>query len=186
MAQDNDALEGATDLDIGIVDVGEEEAEDKEASGAVYEIGYHLLPTLSEEALTETVSSITNTLKEANADFIGERFPSKIGLAYPISKKIGEKKEYFDTAYFGWIAFEIPKASLQPIQILFATHASVVRYLIVRTDRNAIAAAMTGAVAVLGGDIGKPKREAEQGGEMSEKDLDVALKKIEEGIKVED
>jgi len=186
MTQHNDTLEDTTELDVDLANVDDGDTEDGAGISAVYEIGYHLLPTLPEESLTEAVSNITNALKEAHADFIGERFPSKIGLAYPISKKIGGRKEHFDSAYFGWIAFEIPRASLESIQALFEAHTSVLRYLIVRTDRDAVAAAMTGAVATPGGDIGKPKREEEQGGEMSEKDLDVALKNIEDDIKTEE
>lgn len=177
MTNNSDVLEDNAGLDVGFVDVDEDDAED--TMNAVYEAGYHLLPTLSEESLAGVVSNITDALKAANADFIGERFPSKINLAYPISKKIGERKEYFDSAYFGWIAFEIPKTSLQSVKTLFETHASVLRYLVIRTDRSAVVALMTGAVATPTGDIGKPKREEEQGGALSEKALDEALHTIE-------
>lgn len=165
-----------TDLDIGMVDVDDSDT----AEVAVYEVGYHFLPTLSEEGLAAEVEKMTAVLKGANADFVGERFPAKMGLAYPISKKVNDTNTQFDSSYFGWIAFEIPKKALSEVRAAFHNNPSILRYLIVTTDREAVAAAMTGAVVTPTGDIGKPKREEEIGGEVSETALAEALHNIEE------
>lgn len=176
MTNESDVVDASLLLEQGMVDIGDDDEPDQTA---VYEVGYHLLPTLSEEGVVAEVEKITNALKEAKADFVGERFPAKMGLAYPITKKIDDKKMRFDSAYFGWVAFEIVKTELAAIQSAFFGNPAILRYLIVKTDREAIAAAMTGAVAAPG-DIGKPKREEEGGGEVSDKALDEALQTMQE------
>ena len=164
------------DLEVGILDV----SEDDPTEVAVYEVGYHFLPTLSEEEVSKEVEKITQALKGQNANFVGERFPSKISLAYSLTKKLNEKNVHFDSAYFGWIAFEIPVQSLDTVRATFHNNPGILRYLIVKTNREAVAAAMTGVIVTPTGDIGKPKRELEAGGEVSEKALEEALQTIEE------
>jgi ribosomal protein S6 len=177
----NDDVMEAENLEAtGMVDDGlPAQAGEDAARTGVYELGYHLIPTLAEEDVPEAVSKIMAFLKAENAAFVGERFPAKISLAYPIAKRINGKRNNFESAYFGWVAFEIPREASAKLKALLDQHPSVLRYLIVRTDREAVAAAMSGAVAEIKGDIGKPKRDAETGGELSEAALDQALKTME-------
>jgi ribosomal protein S6 len=152
---------------------------DEESRTSVYEVGYHLLPTISEEALPGVVTAMMDLLKGESANFVGERFPSKIQLAYPIAKRIQEKRTNYDSAYFGWVAFEGPKGTVARIKTALDANANVLRYLIVTTSREAVAAAMSGMTAPTPtGTIEKPKREGEAGGELSEADLDTALESI--------
>ncbi len=144
----------------------------------VYEVGYHLLPTLSEEEATASVQALMALLKGENVTFVGDRFPSKIALAYAIAKRVNGKLTNFDSAYFGWVAFEAPREAIARLKIALDANPSILRSLIVVTDREAVAAALSGAVVGPTGSIDKPKREAETGGEMSEVALDQALETI--------
>jgi len=144
----------------------------------VYEVGYHLLPTLSEEAVTPAVQELMSLIKAENGTFVGDRFPSKIPLAYAIAKRVNGKLTNFDSAYFGWVAFEAPREAIARLKVALDANPSILRSLIVVTDREAVAAALSGAVAGPTGVIEKPKREAEAGGEMSEVALDQALETI--------
>lgn len=165
------------EIETGLV----EDADETPETG-VYEIGYHLLPTISEDELPGVVSTIVDFLKAEGAVFVGERSPSTMSLAYPIAKRISGKRVNFESAYFGWVAFELGRASIEKVKTFMDSNQSVLRYLIVRTDRDSVHAAMSGAVAHVqqpAGDIGKPKRDAEAGGEMSEAALDEALKTME-------
>ncbi len=157
--------------EVGSVDTGG----DEEAVSSVYEIGYHLLPTLSEEEVPQIVSKLMDALKAEGAVFVGERFPSQIELAYPIAKRTNSKKTNYDSAYFGWVAFEVAREAVLRIKPLLDSNPNILRYLIVVTDRNAVLAAMSGAVSAPTGSIEKPKRAAEEGGEVSEAALDQAL-----------
>ena len=156
--------------EVGVVDTGGDDT-----LSSVYEIGYHLLPVLSEEEVPGVVSKLLEALKGEGAEFIGERFPSKMQLAYPISKRVNSKKTNYNEAYFGWVAFEVTRDVIAKIKTMLDANLNVLRYLIVVTNREAIAAAMSGAVATPTGNIEKPKREAEMGGKMSEAALDEAL-----------
>lgn len=144
----------------------------------VYEIGYHLLPTLSEEAAAAAVEELMALIKAENGSFVGDRFPSKIPLAYAIAKRVNGKLTNFDSAYFGWVAFEAPREAIARLKVALDGNPSILRSLIVVTDRDAVAAALSGAVVGPSGSIEKPKREAEAGGEMSEVALDQALETI--------
>jgi ribosomal protein S6 len=159
--------------EVGAVDTGGEDT-----VSSVYEIGYHLIPTLSEEEVAEAVSKMMDVLKAEGADFVGERFPAKIQLAYPMSKRTNSKKTNYDSAYFGWVAFELSREAILKIKPFLDGNSAVLRYLIVVTDRDAVAAAMSGAVLTPTGSIEKPKRDQEAGGEMSEAALDQALETI--------
>lgn len=171
-------METETDLDVGNAALLSDSADDTRTN--VYEIGYHLLPTLSEDAVTEAVKGLMDTIKKEGAEFVGDRFPSKIPLAYPIAKRVAGKLLNFDSAYFGWVAFEVARTSAARLKEVLDAHPSVLRSLIVVTDRDAVAAAMSAAEIPMGptGSIEKPKREAEVGGEMSEVALDEALQTI--------
>ncbi|MBI3573916.1 30S ribosomal protein S6 [Candidatus Kaiserbacteria bacterium] len=155
---------------------------DDESSLAVYEIGYHLLPNLSEDAVTAAVKDIATLLEKNAATPIGDRVPSKIRLAYTITKRVNAKILHFNEAYFGWVAFEMSREAITRVKEALDAYSAILRYLIVRTSRDAVAVTLSGAVATLvqapQGDIGKPKREAEAGGEVSEVALDEALKTI--------
>lgn len=159
--------------EVGTVDTGGEDT-----VSSVYEIGYHLIPTLSEEEVADVVSKMMDVLKAEGADFVGERFPAKIQLAYPMAKRTNSKKTNYDSAYFGWVAFELSREAILKIKPFLDGNAAVLRYLIVVTDRDAVAAAMSGAVLAPTGSIDKPKRDQETGGEMSEAALDQALETI--------
>ncbi len=165
-------------LDAELGDVSTLLDDEGAARSNVYEIGYHLLPTLSEEEVTARVADIMDLLKKENAAFVGDRFPAKISLAYAIAKRVNGKLTNFDSAYFGWVAFEVPREAAARLKIALDADPSILRSLIVVTDRDAVAAAMSGAVAGPSGSIDKPKREAEVGGEMSEVALDQALETI--------
>ncbi len=170
--QENETM---VDLDeAGIVDTGGDEART-----GVYEIGYHLLPTLSEDEVAKEASALMEALKGAGADFVGDRSPSKVQLAYPLSRRINSKRSTYDSAYFGWVAFETSRDAIDGIKTLLDANQNILRYLVVSTDRDAVAAALSGAVIPAPtGSIDKPKRDAEKSGEMSESALDEALQSI--------
>jgi ribosomal protein S6 len=158
--------------------------EGRGAEPTVYEIGYHILPTLLEEAVQKEVEVITEVLKGVSADFIAEKLPIKMDLAYTMEKKIDGVNRRFSSAYFGWVAFAVPAMTIAVVKDAMDKDAHILRYLIVKTSREAVAANMADPEV----DIStKVLREVEVGGEVSEAALDTALKQIEtEDVKVEE
>ena len=176
--------EGALSLDeLGAADAMSEDGDESVTS--VYEIAYHLLPTVPEEGLTAEVKKIHDFLIENGASLVGDRFPTPFHLAYTLTKRIAGKIERFTDAHFGWVAFEMPRANSVRLKTWLDENPSMLRFLITRTSKDEVAASLAGAVAHLPtvraiGNIDKPKREAEisAGGEVSEKALDEALETI--------
>ena len=59
----------------------ESAAEEKSEEKTIYEVGYHVVPTVSEEELPTRVSAIKDVVKKEGAALIMEDAPSKISLA---------------------------------------------------------------------------------------------------------
>ena len=172
------AIEAATN-EGGMMDVG-----DAERTG-IYEIGYHLLSSLSEAEVTAAVKDLTALLKGKGATFIGEKVPERIDLAYTIEKKIDGRLMSYGQAYFGWVAFEINSSELVGIKTYLDTTTHFFCYLLITTTKAEVTASMEGmkirvapaqASTVA---IAAPKRAEEEGGEVSAVALDAALKDME-------
>jgi len=131
------------DMDTEFADLSEIVAEDGEKDTAgVYELGYHLVPTLGEGDVSAGAAVITELLKKTGANIIGERAPLSMRLAYPMEKKIDGAKQSFEQAYFGWVAFELHGTLLKEVDDALKAHAHILRHLIVKTERDAVAATL--------------------------------------------
>lgn len=168
-----------TENPVGLFDA--EVVKDREP--AVYEIGYHLLPTLGEAEIAAAVKDLTNFLKKEGADFVGEKAPEKIDLAYPLEKRIAGARTNFMSAHFGWVAFSITPEKTVPIKVFMDSNPSVLRYLLISTSKDEVTAVLEGKVlvptaAASTDAIAAPKRDAEEGGPISEVKLDAAIESM--------
>tara|TARA_Y100001935_G_C16921072_1_gene320826 strand:- start:18 stop:476 length:459 start_codon:yes stop_codon:yes gene_type:complete len=102
----------------------------------VYEIGFHILPTVAEEKLGDEVNIIRNAIEKAEGSVISEEFPKMRELTYTMTKHIDTKKVRFDKAYFGWIKFELDVDAVATIKAMADTHENILRYLIIKTVRE--------------------------------------------------
>jgi ribosomal protein S6 len=102
----------------------------------VYEVGFHVVPTIPEEKVAGEISFIKDALARGNASVISEEFPRLRSLAYTFKRNIGGKYEKHQSSYFGWIKFEGGRAVVTDLTNLLKSHPSVIRFLIVRTVRE--------------------------------------------------
>jgi ribosomal protein S6 len=147
---------------------------------AVYELGYHIVPTVTEEALPQEVLKVTDAVKNLGGSFIAEGFPARTHLAYALSKNVDGARRDFDTAYFGWITFELEPENIADFKAAIEAVPSVLRFLIIRTSREALAAAQT-LERISTGPAPEMKRlvqDESNAGTLSEKALDAALETI--------
>ena len=108
----------------------------KTEKATVYEVGFHIVPTVSPENLSKEVDAIKAILGKVGAKIINEESPKMISLSYPMLKVVGPKRNYFETAYFGWIKFESePKAAVELKKALDISE-KVLRFIIVKTIRE--------------------------------------------------
>lgn len=148
--------EEMNDTDIAdlsaIVDVDDEAGEP-----GIYEVGYHLAPTLSEDAVEKEAAAIAALVSKEGAGIIGERTPAQINLAYPIGKKIDGARQEFKTSYFGWVAFEVPASALIKIKETLDAHEHILRFIITKTSKDQVAAIIADPAL----DVGAPEPDIE-------------------------
>ncbi len=113
----------------------------------IYELGYHLVPTLSEEQIPGVSGAVRGMIERISKDIIAEELPVFIDLAYTIVKTVDHKNKRFDEAYFGWVKFEGSPAGIAELEEGLKKDENVLRYLIVKTIRENtfIAKKFTGA-----------------------------------------
>ncbi|OIP64569.1 MAG: hypothetical protein COV32_01695 [Candidatus Yonathbacteria bacterium CG10_big_fil_rev_8_21_14_0_10_43_136] len=113
----------------------------------IYELGYHLVPTLAEEQISGASGAVRGMIDRISKDIIAEELPVFIDLAYTIVKTVDHKNKRFDEAYFGWIKFEGSPAGIVELEGGLKKDENVLRYLIVKTIRENtfIAKKFTGA-----------------------------------------
>lgn len=150
----------------------------------IYEIGYHIVPTIAEENLDKAVSAIRSKIEQAGGSFIAEGAPALTKLAYIMETREGEKRVDNDRAYFGWIKFEAPIAVAKMLEEELKADKNVLRALVFRTVREETRARMKAPTLreVKRTDTIKtsPRREEEAAtaGPVSEEDLEKALQDI--------
>src|SRR3990167_6375844 len=105
-------------------------------SKQVYEIGFHIVPTVSEEKLGDEVAVIRSAIEKSEGMIVAESFPQMKQLAYSMEKHIDTKKICFDKAYFGWVKFEMSPDLISEVRGAADSHQNILRYLIIKTVRE--------------------------------------------------
>ena len=89
-------------LETEIKDKNETE---EEANSRIYEVGYLLVPTISEEDLPVVFGNLKELVSALGGIHISDEMPKMIQLAYKMVKVVSNVRNKFNTAYFGWIKF---------------------------------------------------------------------------------
>jgi ribosomal protein S6 len=153
-----------------------------EALSRIYEVGYHILPTVPEENLEKAVGEIRAMIEKAGGSFIAEGAPSLMKLAYDMEAREGDKKVPHDRGYFGWIKFEAPVEAARALDDALKASPTILRSIVFKTVREETRARMkapslrevkrTDTIRTA------PRREEEQSAPVSEEDLDKAIQDI--------
>lgn len=99
----------------------------------VYEVGYQLLPSVSLESASETVSALKALIAEHGGSVIAEEAPKLTRLAYTMVQHVAGKNYKHETAYFGWVKFEAPRQAASAIKKILDANGTYLRVLIVKT-----------------------------------------------------
>lgn len=102
----------------------------------VYELGIHILPTLSEADVLVEFSKIKSNIEKLEGEIISESDPRMFKLAYEIPKTIKAQKRWYETAYFGWVKFELDASKLAVFDKFVKELDNTLRYIIVKTVRE--------------------------------------------------
>jgi ribosomal protein S6 len=148
----------------------------------IYEVGYHIVPTVKEEDLDKVVASIRSVVEKAGGSFIAEGAPAMTKLAYDITAREGDKNVVYDRGYFGWLKFETTVETAKQIEENLKRDPQILRSMLFRTVSEETRAKMKAPVIreVKRTDTIKaaPRREEVAAGPVSEEDLEKALQDI--------
>jgi ribosomal protein S6 len=99
---------------------------------AVYELAYHILPTVAEGEVEAVTGELKALLTAHNAVITDEEVAARFELAYEIEKYLEGKYRRFSSAYFGWIRFTIAPAQLVALDEEIRGNKKVLRHLTIR------------------------------------------------------
>lgn len=113
-----------------------EKKETKQENINVYEIGFHLTPSLSEEEVEKEVGFIKKVIEDAGGVFVSEGYPKMQNLEYTIVVPISMPKARFNVARFGWIKFEGTTEALEVINESLSRNDNILRMLVTKTTKE--------------------------------------------------
>ncbi len=146
----------------------------------VYEVGFHIIPTVGEDGVPAALDKIRAAL--GSAEIISEGFPQKTPLSYVVERATQGKREKYSEAYFGFIKFATERAQLPPLEIALRAMNEVLRFLIIETTREDLSQAPRRAVFVSdrleGKTLEKPAATKETPAEVSQEELDKSIDAI--------
>lgn len=146
----------------------------------VYEVGFHLVPTVGDDGVAAVVEKIRAAL--GDAELINEHFPQKMALAYVIERAAAGRREKYAESYFGFIKFALDREAIPAFEQALRAMKEVLRYLLIETVREDISALPRRAVfssdRLEGETLKKPAAAEEKKGEVSEADLDKSIEAL--------
>jgi len=143
----------------------------------VYEVGFHVAPTVPEDGVAAVVDKIRSALD--GAEIISEQFPQKMKLAYTIILSDSGKREKSNEAYFGFIKFATERGAIPMFEQALRAMKDVLRFLLIETVREDIVITPRRAVfasdRLEGETLKKPTDTPEEKAEVSEEELDKSI-----------
>jgi ribosomal protein S6 len=146
----------------------------------VYEVGFHVVPTIPEGEVSAVVEKIRAVIEKGGAELISEGAPQRMTLAFTIERAQSGKREKFNEAYFGHIKFATERGNIPALEeVLRHTH-EVLRYLLIQTVREdaPVRRAVFASDRLEGETIHKPVAAPEKSGEVSEEELEKSLETL--------
>ncbi len=111
-----------------------------EESGAsessVYELGYHILSSVTEADLGAEVTAIRAAIEARGGVFVADEFPKETPLSYEMVKVSVGKRSRHSKAYFGWFKFEANPAEAATILKNVEAMPMVLRAILIKTVRE--------------------------------------------------
>ncbi len=101
-----------------------------------YELAFHILPTVAEGEVPETLSKIKAHITSQGGVIFDEETPERIELVYPIVKHLEGKNRTFASSYFGWIRFRAEGEKVNVLEEELRTENSVLRHLLIKLRKE--------------------------------------------------
>lgn len=110
--------------------------EDHNEGLTVYEVGYLILPSISEDKLSEVVDSMKEIIVKHGGRELDSEAPFKQNLAYTMTKVVGASRYVVNDAYLGWLKFEAEAGDAHLIKQALEKVDSLLRFLLIKAPRK--------------------------------------------------
>jgi ribosomal protein S6 len=108
----------------------------EEGNSRVYELGYLLVPTLSEEEVPAAFGDLKELVSSFEGITISEEMPKMMTIAYPMVKVVANVRNKFKTGYFGWIKFTMDSDKVLKLKKKLDLDPKLIRFLILKTVKE--------------------------------------------------
>lgn len=102
----------------------------------VYEVGYLLVPEISEEELPAVYGNLKELVSSFDGNIISDEIPTMINLAYTMQKTVQNVRSKYNAAYFGWIKFHMEAGKVLNLKKKLDQDGKVIRFLIIKTIKE--------------------------------------------------
>jgi ribosomal protein S6 len=100
-----------------------------------YELAFHILPTVAEGEVKSVFDIIKAHITNLGGTLGEEEVPARFELAYEIVKPLEGRNRKFNSAYFGWVRFEIEAAKMAELTEAVELTKEILRHLITRLSK---------------------------------------------------
>ena len=138
---------------------------EKGVNSRIYEFGYLLVPTISEEDVPVSYGNLKDMVSSFGGAIISDEMPKMIALAYAMSKVISNVRNKFNNAYFGWIKFTMDSDKILELKKKLDLDPNLIRFLILKTVKENTIASKRFVRADMGHK--RPRVEKSESGETS-------------------
>lgn len=107
-----------------------------EETTRLYELGYLLIPTISESDIQTHVDALSKIVTDLGGTVTTATIPEYIDLAYTMEQRIASKLSKWSQAYFGSMKFELAPAQTDALKKALDGTAELIRYLLIKTDAD--------------------------------------------------
>ena len=108
----------------------------EKSENGVYELGFILVPSITEEKLPEIYGNLKAIMQDLGAVIFSEESPKMMTLSYTMEKTINNKIERFKDGWFGWVKFELVAENVSKLDAKMRLREDVIRHLLISTVRE--------------------------------------------------
>ncbi len=142
----------------------------------IYEVGFHIVPTVPEDGLGARVTAIRDVIESKGGHIIADEYPKHMDLTYAMTKVAANKRSLYRSAYFGWLKFEIDPKEIKAIESEIMADDLVLRFILAKTVRENTMAPKKALMAKRAEESGaKPEEKVEEKPKLSAEELDKTI-----------
>lgn len=151
--------------------------EDMGKEPQIYEVGFHIISTVTEEDLGARVTAIRDVIESQEGKIIADEYPKHMDLMYPMVKIASNKRATYHSSYFGWMKFEVEPKGAKAIDLELKKDDNILRFLLIKTVRESTMAPKKMFAQKRGEDV-RPTEEKIEETPMTEEELDKTIEEL--------